>query len=551
MKKEIINKLFPEEILSISEIEKKYPPRKLKEGAMVTRFAPSPTGFMHLGGLYSGLISERFAHQTDGIFYLRIEDTDQKREVEGATELIINSLNYYGLVADEGPTLSGKEIGYYGPYKQSERGEIYKAYVKKLLEKDLAYPCFCSPEELEEIRLNQESKSIRTGYYKEYAVWRNKSELDILHALEQNIPFVIRFKSHGNFDNKIIAQDILRGTRELSENDQDIVILKSSGLPTYHFAHVVDDKLMGTTHVLRGEEWFSSLPLHLQLFQAMEWQTPNYGHLLPIQKMEGSSKRKLSKRKDPEANVVYYEEQGYPKDAVIEYLLNLANSDFEDWRKANLGKNNKEFILSMQRLSHSSGPLFDLTKLNDISKEVIGQFSAEEIFEKSLKWAKIYDKNLAHKMEQNSDYVKQIFNIERVNTTKVRKDIAKWSDIRREIEYFFDDTFNLSTQDIDSMLASIDKNDIKSIINSFMASYDVQDSKEIWFDKIKQIAIKHNYAENTKAFKANPGQYKGYVADVAKILRVLVTGRIQSPDLHAIMQILGRDRVFKRLKVLG
>ncbi|MCF7899173.1 hypothetical protein K9L05_00805, partial [Candidatus Babeliales bacterium] len=290
-------------------------------------------------------------------------------------------------------------------------------------------------------------------------------------------------------------------------------------------------------------------PLHLQLFQGIGWQPPKYGHLLPIQKMDGTSKRKLSKRKDPEANVIYYEEQGYPKNAVIEYLLNLANSNFEDWRKSNPNLGNKEFILSMQRLSHSSGPLFDLTKLNDISKEVVGKFSAEEIFEQSLNWAKKYDKNLAQKMEQNPEYLKSIFNIERINTNKVRKDIAKWSDIRKEIEYFFDDTFNLSTQDIDTMLAGIDKDDIKSIINSFMASYNEQDSKEVWFDKIKQIAIKHNYAENTKAFKANPEQYKGNVADVAKIFRVLVTGRTQSPDLHAIMQILGKDRVFKRLSI--
>lgn len=551
IKKEILEKLFPEPLLAPAEIEKKYPNRKLKEGTMVTRIAPSPTGFMHVGSLYASLISERLAHQTGGVFYLRIEDTDKKREVGGASELIVRSLDRYEIKIDEGKTISGMEMGEYGPYKQSERINIYKAYVKSLVEKGLAYPCFCTNEDLEEMRKDQEAQGIRSGYYKQWAKWRYASDQDVLENLNKGKEFVIRFKSSGDFNNKIIVKDVLLGTRELPENDQDIVIMKSDGLPTYHMAHVIDDHLMRTTHVFRGNEWFSSLPLHLQLFETMGWQPPQYGHIFPIQKIEGSSKRKLSKRKDPEANIDYYNEQGYPEESVIEYLLNLANSDFEDWRKANPDKNNKEFSLTLERLASSNGPLFDFNKLNDISKEIIAKYSAKEVYGKILVWAEKYDHDFYELIKNNEDYAKEILNIERDGVSQARKDIRKWSDAKGEMEYFLDQIFSISKEDALQLLNGIDSDSIKAIINSFIESYDEKDSKDEWFGKIKEIAKANGCAESAKEFKKNPGAYKGNVADVAKIFRVLLTGRAQTPDLYSIMQVMGKARVFDRLSLFS
>ncbi|MDD3032364.1 MAG: glutamate--tRNA ligase, partial [Candidatus Pacebacteria bacterium] len=527
----------------------KYPQRKLKEGAMVTRIAPSPTGFMHIGSLYTALISERLAHQTDGIFFLRIEDTDKKREVEGASKLITKSLDYYNIKTDEGENASGEEVGKYGPYKQSERANIYKAYIKHLLEKGLAYPCFSTSEELEEMHKKQEEEGIRPGYYSKWAIWRNKSEEEVLEALEQKKPFVIRFKSNGNFENKILIEDVLLGKKELSENDQDIVIMKSDGLPTYHMAHIVDDHLMRTTHVVRGNEWLSSLPLHLQLFRAMEWKAPKYGHIFPIQKMEGSSKRKLSKRKDPEANVDFFKEQGYPKNAIIEYLLNLANSNFEDWRKQNPDKDNKEFVLTLKKLASSNGPLFDFVKLDNISKEIISKYTAEEVYNETLNWAKKYDLPFAEKIEKHSDYVKKILGIERGNNTKARKDISKWSNVKAEIEYFFDEDFSINKEEIKELLWGIDN--IDPIIKSFLNSYNEKDNREEWFEKIKEIGKENGFAEDMKKYKESPENYKGNVADVAKIFRVLLTGKTQTPDLYSIIQVMGKERVFNRLKISG
>lgn len=550
LKDKIIKRLFPENLSDIAKIEEKYSPRKLKEGSMVTRIAPSPTGFMHIGSLYTALISERLAHQSEGVFFLRIEDTDKKREVEGAADLIIKSLEYYGVKVDEGGTCNGKVLGDYGPYKQSERAEIYKSYIRYLIENDLAYPCFCSHAELEEMRNMQEVQGVRPGYYKQWAKWRDKSEQEVLQELEEEKDFVIRFKSDGDVNKRIVIKDVIKGSRELPENDQDIVIMKSDGLPTYHLAHIIDDHLMGTTHVLRGDEWFSSTPLHLQLFKAMKWNPPIYGHLSPIQKMDGSSKRKLSKRKDSEANVFYYEEQGYPKDAVVEYLLNLANSNFEDWRKANPGSNNNEFRLSFNKLASSSGALFDFNKLNSTSREVIASYSADEIFDKVLNWSQKYDLELAEMMNGDSEYVKKILNIERGDTIKVRKDISKWSDVKSEIEYFFDRNFSSTKKDVALQLPEIQTDDIKEIVRSFMENYNEKDSREEWFEKVKEISKKNGFADNMKEFKENQEKYKGNVSDVAKIFRVLLTGRAQTPDLHSIMRVMGKDRVFKRLSIM-
>lgn len=546
----IAEKALREELSSISEIESKYPPRNLKPGAMVTRFAPSPTGFVHLGSLYASMISERLAHQTDGVFYLRIEDTDKKREVEGAIGLIIQSLTDYGVKIDEGQTLAGGEMGKYGPYKQSDREKIYKSYIKLFLEKGLAYLCFCTHEELEKRVKEQEANKFRLGYYGKWATCRNISEEEVLANIDAGKPYVIRLKSPGSFDNKIKFTDLLKGERELPENDQDIVIMKSDGLPTYHFAHLVDDHLMQTTDVIRGDEWFPSVPLHLQLFQMMGWQPPRYGHILPIQKMEGNSKRKLSKRKDPEANMAYYSEQGYPREAIIEYLLNLANSNFEDWRKANPEKDNRDFTLTLERLAHSNGALFDFNKLKDISREIVARFSAEEVLKRILDWSRRYEPAIAELLEKDRDYSLKIFSIERGLGEKSRKDIAKWSDTKDEVGYFFDSVFKLTVDDVRNLIPNMDSSEIKKITDGFMSSYTGQESKDEWLGKLKEVATKYNYAESTKAYKLEPAKYKGQLADVAKVFRVLLTGKTNTPDLYSIMQVMRKEMVEKRLSLV-
>lgn len=544
---DLINKLFPRSLPTIDEITQKYPVRTIKPGAMVTRVAPSPTGFMHIGTLYTALVCERLAHQSDGIFYVRIEDTDQLREVEGATQLVINGLHHFGINPDEGERIDGKEHGNYSPYTQSKRADIYNAFAQLLVEQGQAYPCFCSQEELEQIRQRQEALKLRPGYYGTWAVWRTKSAADIEKALAEGKKPVIRLKSNGSLSRKIVVDDLIKGKRELPENDQDIVLIKSDGLPTYHFAHIIDDHFMGTTHVIRGDEWFPSAPLHLQLFETMGWPAPHYAHLSPLQKLEGSSKRKLSKRKDPEASVSYYAEQGYPTIAVIEYLLNLANSNFEDWRKENPDKDYHEFQLTLERLAHSSGALFDFVKLNDISKELISRYSAQKVYDEGFVWAEKYDHKLAQTMHKFPEYTVQILDIERTGVANIRKDIAKWADLPDYIGYFFDHYFTLSQDDIFAALPECKPEDIKAMVRAFKSSYNEADSKEAWFEKIKEVARANGYAQNTKEYKQDPTKYKGNVADVAKIFRVVLTGKAQTPDLHAIMRVMGTERVMRRL----
>jgi len=545
----IIEKLFPEKLPSPEELELKYPPRNLSEGAMVTRVGPSPTGFFHLGGVYAALISERLAHQRGGVFFLRIEDTDQERTKEGSMELIVRSLNTFDIPQDEGMTISGQEAGNYGPYTQSYRKKIYQSIIKQLVEKGLAYPCFCSKEDIEKNSAEQEKEGVRPGYYGRWANWRDASPEEVEKELSIRNPEVIRFRSQGNFENKIKIHDLLKGDLDLSENDQDRVLMKwSTGLPTYHMAHVIDDHFMRTTHVLRGDEWLSSLPLHLQLFRALGWKPPEYGHLAPIQKMEGSSKRKISKRKDPEANALFYEEQGYLAQSVVEYLLNLANSTFEDWRKANPEKDNREFQLTLDRLSRSNGPLFDFVKLNDVSKEIISRMSAGEIYEKGLAWAKKYDEKLAKEMEKDPAYAKAALNIEREGEVRPRKDISKWSDLPSELGYFFDPIFEENKEQRRETLAFVSEEDRDAAVKEFMETYDENDTKDEWFEKIKTIAKKLGYAEGAKAFKLEPEKYKGQVGDIAKIFRVLLTGKTNTPDLHSILRVMGKERVMNRLK---
>ena len=541
--KDLANIIFPE-AKDISYYEEKYPRRNLKEGAIVSRFAPSPTGFVHIGGLYQSLIAKKLASQTEGVFFLRIEDTDQKREVENGVTDIVTSLKNFGLEPDEGMTSEIEEKGEYGPYKQSLRKDIYQAYAKYLIEQGKAYPCFCSTEEGEELRKTQEAAKVRPGYYGVWAKCRNVTVEDAIKRIQNGDSYIIRFKSPGREDRKIKHHDVIKGNVTFPENDQDIVIIKADGLPTYHFAHAIDDHLMGTTHVIRGDEWLSSVPLHLQLFHELGFKAPKYAHIAPIMKNDNGNKRKLSKRKDAEAAVSYYDEQGIPKEAVKEYLLNIANSNFENWRKQNKDKTIDEFELQLNKMS-VSGALFDMVKLHDVGKTVISGFTAEKVYAEALNWANKYDNELA-KMLEDKEYALKIFGIERGNK-KPRKDIAKWSDVKENIEYMYDDKFYGKDREYPYQVIN-EKEDITKILEEYIKVYDENDDKQQWFDKIKELAGKLGYASEVKEFKANPDKYKAHVGDVSTVLRVALTSRTNTPDMYEIMKILGKERISKRFE---
>lgn len=543
---DLIKLIFGENLPSRENIFNKYKTRNLKNGQKVTRFAPSPTGFIHIGNLYSALVNERVAHISDGIFFLRIEDTDEKREIEGAVNKIINALEYFDIKYDEG-TDGINEIGNYAPYKQSDRKEIYKVFIKDLMERGMAYPCFCTEEELENIIKQQKAQNCsRLGYYGNWAKYRNLPIEESIKKIKNGEEYVIRFRSNGNFNKNIVVNDIIRGNTEFPENELDIVIMKKNGLPTYHFAHVVDDFLMGTTTVIRGDEWLPSLPLHIQLFQAMKWKAPKYAHISPLLKIENGAKRKLSKRKDPEANIEYFDQLGYPKESVIEYLLNLANSSFEGWRKQNPEKSYSEFPFDIKKMN-VSGALFDFIKLDSVSREVISKMNKQEVYNNVLNWSKKYDKQLESMLSNNKERCLEIFGIERENTKKVRKDIAKWSETKQEILYFFE----LDEKEIRKKLEYIDLEEVRKISRNFSDIYDIKDEHDLWFEKLKRIARNLGYADNIKDYKENPGLYKGNISDVAKVLRILVTGREQSPDLCIIMKILGSDETKRRLILIA
>ncbi len=539
-----IDKIFTNPLPSIEEIEAKHKRPATIEGARITRVAPSPTGFMHIGTIYVALICERVAHQTDGgVFFLRIEDTDTKREVEGAKELICSSLYDYNLSPDEGFDNMANEKGDFGPYMQSNRREIYQSYIKKMLQDGTAYICFATTEELDALRKEQEALSVRPGYYGRFAKSRNLTETEIEEKLAAKIPFVIRFKSPGNYENKIVIQDGLKGKIAFPENDLDIVIMKGDGLPTYHFAHAVDDYLMGTTHVIRGDEWLASLPLHIQLFKALGFKTLKYTHISPIQKLDDGKRRKLSKRKDPEADVRYYDEVGYPHIAVIEYLLNIANSTFEGFRRANPNAPYTDFKFELSKLS-PSGALFDFTKLESISKEIIAKMRVDEIFENIYNWAKSNDVDLKNLIDENSDYVKSILSIERTGAKNARKDISKYSDFLPQNLYFFDDKFVIEN-DMKTELKNIKFSN--EIVKEYLSIFDIFDTKEVWFEKMQNIGTKFSYAKNGKEYKENPSAFNGYVSTVVKIFRILLTGKTQTPDLCEVMKSMGETRVLKRL----
>lgn len=542
--KELADLIFPN-VKEIKYYEEKYPERNLEEGAIVTRFAPSPTGFVHIGGLYQALVARTVAKKTNGVFFLRVEDTDQKREVENGVTGIVNSLKDFDMGPDEGMISDTEEIGNYGPYKQSLRKDIYQSYAKYLLELGKAYPCFATQEELDEMRAKQEMAKVRTGYYGVWAKYRNLSLDEMAEKINAGVPYIIRFKSPGREDRKIKHKDLIKGNVDFPENDQDVVIIKSDGLPTYHFAHAVDDHLMHTTHVIRSDEWLSSVPLHLQLFQELGFKAPKYAHISPIMKNDNGNKRKLSKRKDPEAAVSYYEELGIPSLAVKEYLLNIANSTFENWRRQNKDASIEEFDFKLNKMS-VSGALFDMVKLQDVSKIVISKMTAEEVYEKSLDWANRHDEELA-KMLENKEYSLKVLGIERGNT-KPRKDIAKWSDVKENIIYMYDDKFLNKEQSYPYQVIN-DQNDINKILDLYIEKYyNPEDDKQTWFNKIKEIAGEMGYAEEVKEFKANPGMYKAHVGDVSTVLRIALTGRTNTPDMYEIVAVLGKTSMQKRFE---
>ncbi len=533
--------LFPNVTKTPEDMEAIYPARELPEGAIVSRMAPSPTGFVHLGNLVQGLTSERLCHQSGGVLFLRVEDTDAKREVPGAVEVLINSLKHYDILFDEGATVNG-DAGQYGPYRQRRRAEIYHVYAKQLVLQGEAYPCFCTEEELADIHARQEAEKANFGYFGKWAIWRDRSIEEIKEALAKGLPYVLRYRSTGSIENKIKFTDLIKGNLELTENDIDHVLLKSDGIPTYHFAHAVDDHLMRTTHVVRGDEWLPTLPFHLQLFRALGFRAPKYLHIGPLMKMDGESKRKLSKRKDPELALSYYRAAGFPVQSVYEYLMTVLNSNFEDWRRANPDAPVDSFKFSHKKMN-PAGSLFDEAKLRDVSKNVISRMSAERVFDEVCAFAKDYDAELYAHLTADPAFTKSILAIGR-GGKKPRKDFAVWTDVKPYLDFFFDDWFRV----VDAYPENFDKEDIKKALTAFLATYDPADDMNAWFDKIKQVADALGFASDMKAYKEDPAAYRGNVADVSMFLRVAVTGKLNSPDMYAVMQILGEDRVRARIE---
>lgn len=542
--KELAELMFPNVKHDVGYYETLYPERNLPEGAVVSRFAPSPTGFVHMGSLLSAFIASKVPKETNGVFYLRIEDTDGKRSVENGVQGIIDDLNNFDIKIDEGVVSETEQIGKYGPYIQSERKEIYDTYAKHLVEEGLAYPCFCTQEEIDETRKMQELNKERIGIYGSYAKCRFLTNEERAEKIKNGVPYIIRLKSPGNFNKKIVLNDLVRGKIEFPENDMDIVLIKSDGLPLYHFAHVIDDHLMRTTHVLRGEEWISSTPVHLQLFQVLGFKTPKYAHLGVVMKIdEDGTRRKLSKRKDPEAAVSYYHQKGIPVEAVKLYLMTIANSNFEGWWDQNPTLGIDDFKFDFKKMS-VSGSLFDLEKLLNISKSYISRLKASEVYEKALTWAKEFDTEFATILEKYKDYSISILNIER-EQKKPRKDFESFSSIKSNIWYMYDEYFN---NDVTYNFGKItDKEEVKAILKTYIEKYyDAADDKDTWFHKIKDLTEELGYCADMKAYRENPDMYKGSVADVSTVIRVAATTSSMTPDLYEILKLLGKDRIISR-----
>lgn len=538
--KELAQLLFPNITKAPQDFEEMYPPRALKDGARVTRFAPSPTGFLHFGNLFTCMVSYKTAKTTDGVFYVRVEDTDQKRKVEGAIDVMLKGLSVYGINADEGVVGDEKEIGNYGPYYQSARVEIYQTYAKALVEQGLAYPCFCSADELDAIRSAQENESIK-GYWGKWAKCRDLSFEQIKANIDAGMSWTLRLKSPGELDKKCYFDDMIKGKIEMPENVQDVVLLKSDGIPTYHFAHAVDDHLMRTTHVVRGDEWISSVPIHLQLFKVLGFKPPKYAHVSPIMKEENGGKRKLSKRKDPEAAVTYYAEEGYPQESVNEYMMTLANSNFEDWRRMNKTEPIEKFPFNLKKMS-VSGALFDIVKLTDVSKNVISLMPADKVFELSYAWAKEYQPQLAELFAQDEAKATAILNIDREGK-KPRKDIAKWSDVLDYVSYMYDETFVPNYELNGNATPAL----AVKVIEEYIKVVNLDDDKDAWFGRMKDVCPLVGCTPNVKEYKAEPEKFEGHVGDVSTIIRVALTGRTNTPDLFAITALLGENTVKARL----
>ena len=540
----IADLLFPEVSAVPQDLEEKYPPRALPEGARVTRFSPSPTGYLHIGGLFGALADYMTAKATDGVFYLRIEDTDKKREIEDGVSGILEGLRAFGITPDEGVTGFDSETGAYGPYTQSKRVEIYHIVAKDLVRRGLAYPCFCTADELTALREQQEKDgALIRGYFGKYAKCRDLSDEEIEANLRAGKPYVLRFRSDGDENRRVRFEDIVRGKIEFPENIIDEVLLKSDGVPTYHFAHVCDDHFMRTTHVLRGEEWLSSVPKHIALFKACGFRAPKYAHtplVLKIDEQDGT-KRKISKRKDPEAAVSYFVDSGYPKEALIEYLMTLLNSNFEDWRRANPEADIYSFPFNLKKMS-VSGALFDLAKLNDISKTVISRMDAQTVFDRTLEWAKTYDAEYAALLENDPQKALGMMALDR-GGKKPRKDIAMWSQVRSYFSYMYPALYEKDY----TLPENIDAADAAAILHDYSEVWSPADEKDVWFEKIKALCAPHGFTPNVKEYKQNPDAFKGHVGDVSTVIRIAVTGRTNTPDLCTILQLLGEETVHARL----
>lgn len=547
--KELADLIYPNITKTPEDYEKIYPERNLKEGAVVSRFAPSPTGFVHMGSLLTTLIERKIPDETDGVFYLRIEDTDQKRSVENGIQGIVNDLKNFDIKIDEGVIGENEQIGNYGPYIQSQRKEIYECYAKSLIERGLAYPCFCTPEEIEETRKIQELNKERIGYYGSFAKCRNMSNEERAERIKNGEHYIIRLKSPGDYEKKVVFNDLVRGKIIFPENDLDVVLIKSDGLPIYHFAHAIDDHLMRTTHVLRGEEWVSSVPVHIQLFDILGFKLPQYAHLGLVMKIdeETGAKRKLSKRKDKEAAVSYYHNMGIPVEAVKLYLMTIGNSNFEEWLNQNPNASLNDFKFNFKKMS-ASGSLFDLEKLVNISRNYISRLSKEQVYDKEIAWAKEFDPDFAALLEKHKEYALEMFNIERCQK-KPRKDYANFKEIKSYTWYMFDELF---TGDISYEFQTInDVEEIKKILKLYLDKYyNENDDEQTWFERLKDLSMELGYAREVKEYKENPDKYKGHVGDISMVLRVSMTSKAMTPNLYQIMKLFGKERVIKRLHLV-
>ena len=536
----LANLLFPDVTAQPEDMENRFPQRELPAGACVTRIGPSPTGFVHLGNLYNALIGERLAHQSGGVFYLRIEDTDNKREVEGAVETVISAMSYFGVNFDEG-AVSGGDNGNYGPYRQRQREEIYHVFAKHLVQRGLAYPCFLTAEEIDVIREKQTANKENPGIYGEYAACRDLSVDQVKENISAGKEWVLRYRGVQT-DEYIAVEDAVRGKLEMPRNNMDFVLLKSDGIPTYHFAHVVDDHLMRSTHVIRGEEWLSSLPMHVELFGALGWEMPIYCHTATLMKMEGTGKRKLSKRKDPELALSYYQQEGISADSIWEFLLTVLNSNFEEWRIANPDADYRDFPYTLEKMS-ISGALVDLDKLRNISKDVIGRMTAENVYKNWLSWCEEYDQTFAELIKKYPERTVAALNVGK-GGNKPRKDLETWKQACVFMSFYYDETFTVA----DEMPEECDEETRKLFFAKYLESYDHADDSSAWFDKVKTITDELGFAVKPKDYKKNPDQFKGSIVHITNMLRIALTGRANAPDIHEVSHVLGEDIVRNRIK---